>query len=111
MPALSRTQRSTISASASGSRDAIAVTLPSRPASAGLAVEQRRLHDLAEPRAVLGLGQRRERPRVGEDGRGLVEGPREVLPGREVDRRLAADRGVDLGESVVGTWTTAIPRM
>ena len=54
------------------------------------------LHHLGEAGAILALRQRQERPDVGEHEARLVEGPDEVLAAREVDRRLATDRRVDL---------------
>ncbi len=48
--------------------------------------------------AELARAQRVEDAGVGEHQRRLVEGADEVLAERRVDRRLAADAGIDLGE-------------
>ena len=56
---------------------------------------QRVLRDLAETAAVLAIGQRRERARVGEHGERLMERADEVLAFGQVHAGLAADRGVD----------------
>jgi hypothetical protein len=47
-----------------------------------LAVEQRRLEHLAQPRAVLERGEARQHARVGDDGARLVEGAGQVLARR-----------------------------
>ena len=52
----------------------------------------------AMPFEALRLGQRLEQRRIDHGPRRPVEGADEVLALRQVDRRLAADRGVDLGD-------------
>ena len=52
----------------------------------------------ARPGAQLPVGQRGQRVDVGEHAGRLVEGADHVLAARVVDRGLAADRGVHLGE-------------
>ena len=56
------------------------------------------LRDLAQPGAVLPRWQRGERAHVGVDRERLMERADQVLALGEVDRGLAADGGVDLGE-------------
>ncbi len=62
----------------------------------GLAQEQTRLHDLGEAVAELLVRERVEQRRVDDRLARPVERADEVLPLREVDPDLAADRGVDL---------------
>jgi hypothetical protein len=57
--------------------------------------DERRLHDLREAGPQLAVRQRRERVRVGDHRRRLVEGADQVLAARVVHPGLAADRGVD----------------
>ena len=98
--ALIAAQRATTSASSAGSRASIAarahaqeVDEPGRVV--GDVEHQRVLRDLAEPAVVVALGDRRERVGVGDDADRLVERADEVLALGQVDRGLAADRGVD----------------
>ena len=63
-----------------------------------IACQEPRLDDFGEAVATLLLGERLEQRRVDDRLGGPVERPDEVLALREVDRRLAADRGVDLAE-------------
>ena len=63
-----------------------------------LAHQQSRLDDLGAPVRELLLRQRLERRRVDHGPNGPVEGADDVLRPRQVDRRLAADRGVDLAD-------------
>ena len=63
-----------------------------------LAGEQAGLDHLGAPVLELGLRQRLERRRVDHRPHRPVEGADQVLPARQVDRRLAADRGVDLAD-------------
>jgi len=56
------------------------------------------LHHLRHAFAALSLTQSREDVRIDDDACRIVKRADEVLPGREVDGRLAADRGVDLPE-------------
>ena len=60
---------------------------------------------LLQAGAEFGGGEGGEEVDVGEDGERVVEAADEVLAGGEVDAGLAAEGAVDLGESVVGTWT------
>ena len=69
----------------------LAVGLPDR-----LAHEQAGLHDLGETVRDLLARQRRERRGVDDHAARPVERADEVLPLRDVDRDLAADRRVDL---------------
>ncbi len=64
----------------------------------GLAREQAGLHDLRETFTSLRLGQRLEQRRIDHGAHRPVERADEVLALRDVDRRLAADRRVDLGD-------------
>ena len=54
--------------------------------------------DLGHAFGEAGRWQGLEHERIDDDDGGLVERPGEVLAERQVDARLAADRGVDLGE-------------
>src|ERR1051325_4724236 len=63
-----------------------------------LAGEQAGLHHLGKALAPLALGQSREERPVDPRADGPVEGADEVLALRQVDRRLSADRGVDLSD-------------
>ena len=56
------------------------------------------LDDLGEPGTELALGQRARHRRVDDHQPGLVEGADQVLGQGMVDRGLASDGGVDLGE-------------
>ena len=60
--------------------------------------EELRLDELGLPLSPLAVRQRLEQRLVEHDTRGPVEGPDEVLALRDVDRRLAADAGVDLAD-------------
>src|SRR5205823_5400291 len=77
-------------------RRAAAYELPCFQLPEGLPREQARLHDLGHPLRTLVLRQRLERGRVDDGAGGPVERTDEVLTLRQVNRRLAADRGVDL---------------
>ena len=76
-----------------GADEALVVPLPDR-----LAGEETRLHDLRHALGALLLRQRLEERRVDHDARRPVERTDEVLAGREVDPRLAADAGVHLAD-------------
>ena len=63
-----------------------------------LAHEQPRLHHLGATVRQLARRERLERGGIDHRPDGPVEGADDVLRAREVDRRLAADRGVDLAD-------------
>jgi hypothetical protein len=63
-----------------------------------LSGEQPGLHDLGHALEPLGRGQRRQERGIDDRPRGPVERADEVLALRQVDRRLAADGRIDLGE-------------
>ncbi len=56
------------------------------------------LDDLGQPGAELALGERGESPRIDDHHAGLMESADQVLASRVVDRGLAPDRRVHLGE-------------
>ncbi len=53
------------------------------------------LHHLGQPGGELVSGQRLERRQIAQHGRRLMERADQILARLGVDRRLAADRGVD----------------
>ena len=63
-----------------------------------LVAERRHLHRLTERGPPLPLGQGREHADIDDDRGRLMERADEVLALRQVDRGLAPDRGVDLGD-------------
>ena len=73
-------------------------TRPRRARRASRPGEQPRLHELGHALAPLALGQRLEQRLVDDDARRPVERADEVLALGHVDRRLAADRRVDLAD-------------
>ena len=75
-----------------------------------LGVADAGLHDLGEPGEDLVLRQRVEQLEVAQHRGRRVEDAHEVLALVRVDAGLAADRGVDHAEHVVGTWTMRTPR-
>src|ERR671910_1909390 len=60
--------------------------------------EQTRLDDLGHPIPALFLGERREQLGVDHHLFGIVKGTDQVLALGEIDRSLAADRGVHLAD-------------
>ena len=72
--------------------------------------DQRGLQHLDEPRAQLASGRVVSVAGVGEHRRRQVVGADVVLRLRQVHPGLAAVGRVDLGDQVVGTWTTGTPR-
>ena len=62
----------------------------------GVAFEHCRLDHLGAAVVENGVGERGQSVRVAEDQRRLAECADEIFARRKIDRRLAADRGVDL---------------
>ena len=77
-------------------RDGVTVVLEQREQA--LVAEDRHLRGLGKCGPPFALGERGEERDVGDDLERLVERPDEVLALGQVDRRLAPDRGVDLGD-------------
>ena len=77
-------------------KDAAAIGLA--PCEEGGVVDQAIFDDFGIARAQLPLIERIEEGRVGDDQRGLMKGADQVLLPEGVDRGLAADRAVGLGE-------------
>src|SRR3972149_5864385 len=97
---VSRSSPMTVSTFAHAQRSTTSAIAPSSNASAppqALVPEQAHLHGLAERGSQLPGRERSEQTHVGDDVGGPMEGADEVLAGVDVDRRLAPDRGIDLG--------------
>ena len=97
-PSLSRTLRSMIAARAASSRAQGGAAASLDQAPQRRVADEPRLHRLGHAIAAEPDGERSQHRHVGEDGDRRPEGPDRVLRRRQVDRHLAADGAVGLGE-------------